>query len=87
MPPYGPVFFGVREGQASTKPEAVSRFEFGGWSANVLLHRLQVAGGRGRNLFWRDLQRDEVTRSCGEVNDLIKGPLGKVSPASDLADG
>ena len=38
-------------------------------------------------MFWRDLQRDEVTPSCGEVNDLIKGPLGEVSQAIDLADG
>jgi opacity protein-like surface antigen len=28
-----------------------------------------------------DLQRDEVTRSRGEVNDLINGPFGEVSPS------
>jgi hypothetical protein len=38
-------------------------------------------------LFWRDLQRDEVTRSRGEANDLIKGPFGEDSPSADLADG
>jgi hypothetical protein len=32
-------------------------------------------------LFWRDLQRDEVTRSRGEVNDLINWPFGEVSPS------
>jgi hypothetical protein len=39
------------------------------------------------NLFWRDLQRDEATPSCSEVNDLIKVTFGEVSPAIDLADG
>lgn len=54
---------------------------------NVLLHRLKCRCRIRWNLFWRDLQRDEVTLSCGEVNDLIKGPFGEVSPAIDLADG
>jgi hypothetical protein len=37
------------------------------------------------NCFWRDLQRDEVTRSCGEVNRLIGRPFVETSLAVHLA--
>jgi hypothetical protein len=32
-------------------------------------------------LIWRDLQRDEVTRSCGEVNRLIERTFVEASAA------
>lgn len=35
-------------------------------------------------LFWRDLQRDEAIRSCGEVNGVIEWPFSKALPAVDL---
>jgi hypothetical protein len=57
----------------------------GGRPAKVVLHRLKVLSRTGWNLLWRDLQRDEVTRSCGEVNDLIKGPFGEVKAQNYIA--
>jgi hypothetical protein len=35
----------------------------------------------------RDLQHDEITRSCGEVNDLIARLLGEALPTDHLAHG
>src|ERR1700730_17562071 len=45
--------------------------------ANVWLLRLKVLSRTWLEFVWRDLQRDEVTRSCGEVNELIKGLSAK----------
>jgi hypothetical protein len=46
--------------------------------------RFSAARSWTRN-HWRDLQRDEVTRSCGEVNDLIARLLGETLPTVCLA--
>jgi hypothetical protein len=39
----------------------------------------------GWNLFWRNLEHDEVTGSCDEVNDLIEGLFAEALPAIDFA--
>jgi hypothetical protein len=39
------------------------------------------------NWCWRDLRRDEVTASCGEVNELIRRLPSKTLPAVDFAPG
>ena len=37
------------------------------------------------NWVWHNLPRDDITASCGEVNDLIGRLLGEASPAVRLA--
>src|ERR1700738_4777111 len=37
------------------------------------------------NWVWHNLPRDDITASCGEVNDLIGRLLGEASPAVHLA--
>jgi hypothetical protein len=63
------------------------RFDSGVRPANVWLLRSKVLS---RTLLEFVLARSTAGRgyrSCGEVNDLIKGTFGEDSPSADLADG
>src|SRR5437762_1118363 len=57
---------------------------------DVLLWTIRSQDGRWRRdlcrkWVWHNLPRDDITASCGEVNDLIGRLLGEASPAVHLA--